>query len=75
MTLYAKIILLDADGNTKMAVAIVRIQDEKAFTDEMAAVVLTDLAQLESRKNKAVSTKAEWISPVEAVEIISQIEP
>lgn len=75
MTLYAKIILLDADGNTKMAVAIVRIQDEKVFTDEMAAVVLTDLAQLESRKNKAVSTKAEWISPVEAAEIIGQIEP
>lgn len=70
MFLYAKFTLLKFDGTTKISMWIIHIRNADTFTDEIAAQLLNQLAHTEVVKTKAVSATAEWISFMEAEQII-----
>lgn len=73
MFFYAKFTLLKADGTAKVSMATVRVKDINTFTDEMAAELLDHLSHVETKRVNAVSVAAEWISPMEAEQIIKKL--
>lgn len=73
MTFYAKITLLKADGDAKISLVLVRVSNIDTFTDEMAAELLNHLSRTEATRFNAVSVAAEWISPMEAEQIIKNL--
>lgn len=70
MFLYVKSTLLKSDGTTKISMVVIRVSNADMFTDEMAAELLSQLSRTEAARAKAVSASSEWISPVEAEQII-----
>lgn len=70
MFLYAKFVMLKADGTTKISIVVVRISNIDSFTDEMAAKLLNQLSHTEAARLQAISVSSEWISAMEAEQII-----
>lgn len=70
MFLCAKSTFLKADGTTQTSIWIIYVRKGDEFTDEKAAQFLHQLTHTEVVKTKAVSATAEWISFMEAEQII-----
>lgn len=70
MFLYAKFVMLKADGTTKISIVVVRISNIDSFTDEMVAKLLNQLSHTEAARLQAISVSSEWISAMEAEQII-----
>lgn len=74
MVLYIKITLLKADGETKIVLAVIQVIDIYKFTNEIAEKVISNLMKDTAKKENAVSVSSEWVSPMEAAQIIQNFK-